>query len=156
MCEYQSESVTELAEILISVQHNLQPALKDASNPFTKSTYTSPNYSMMEFCREVLLRYGAGLTQLPVPAPEHPGGGDIGLLARLTHAESGQYQPSLMVVPLPPDVAAGLNGVLKGAPLCLPENGGEIISPHLMFRIACTGNTNGGGDNTGLHQGTGR
>lgn len=49
-----------------------------------------------------------------------------------------------------------LNGVLEGAPLCLPENGGEVIHPHEMFCIACTGNTNGGGDDTGLYQGTGR
>ena len=55
-----------------------------------------------------------------------------------------------------PEVAVGLNGVLEGAPLCLPENGGEVIHPHEMFRIACTGNTNGGGDDTGLYQGTGR
>lgn len=54
---------------------------------------------------------------------------------------------------LSPEVAVGLNGVLDGAPLCLPENGGEVISPHEMFRIACTANTNGGGDDTGLYQG---
>ena len=100
MCEYQSESVTELAKALILVQQNLQPALKDASNPFTKSTYASLN-SVMESCREILLRNGVWLTQLPVPAPEHLGGGYIGLLTKLTHAESGQYQSSLMVVPLP-------------------------------------------------------
>ena len=57
---------------------------------------------------------------------------------------------------LSPEVAVGLNGVLEGASLCLPENGGEVIHPHEMFRIACTGNTNGGGDDTGLYQGTGR
>ena len=57
---------------------------------------------------------------------------------------------------LSPEVAVGLNGVLEGAPLCLPENGGEVIHQHEMFRIACTGNTNGGGDDTGLYQGTGR
>ena len=54
---------------------------------------------------------------------------------------------------LSPEVAVGLNGVLDGAPLCLPENGGEVISPHEMFRITCTANTNGGGDDTGLYQG---
>ena len=57
---------------------------------------------------------------------------------------------------LSPEVAVGLNGVLDGAPLCLPENGGEVISPHEMFRIACTANTNGGGDDTGLYQGAAR
>ena len=38
---------------------------------------------------------------------------------------------------LSPEVAVGLNGVLEGAPLCLPENGGEVIHPHEMFCIAC-------------------
>ena len=103
MCEYQMESVTKLSKILISVQQNLQPALKDASTPFTKSTYASLN-SVMESCRECLLSHGVWLTHLPIPAPEHLGGGYIGLLIRLTHAESGQSQPSLMVVPLPQDV----------------------------------------------------
>ena len=57
---------------------------------------------------------------------------------------------------LSPDVAAGLNGVLERGVLCLPENGGELIEPSPMFRFACTANTNGGGDDTGLYQGTTR
>lgn len=53
-----------------------------------------------------------------------------------------------------PDVTAGLNGILDGSPLCLSENGGELIEPHPMFRFAATGNTNGSGDESGLYSGT--
>lgn len=55
-----------------------------------------------------------------------------------------------------PEVAAGLHGILDGSPLCIAENGGELISPHPMFRFAATANTNGAGDETGLYQGTQR
>ena len=55
-----------------------------------------------------------------------------------------------------PEIAAGLNSVLDGSPLCIAENGGEIITPHPMFRFVATANTNGGGDDTGLYQGTQR
>jgi cobaltochelatase CobS len=55
---------------------------------------------------------------------------------------------------LEPATAAGLNGILDGQPLCIPENGGELIVPHEMFRFAATANTNGGSDETGLYQGT--
>lgn len=55
---------------------------------------------------------------------------------------------------LDPSTAAGLNSILDGAPLCIPENGGELIMPHPMFRFAATANTNGGSDETGLYQGT--
>lgn len=55
-----------------------------------------------------------------------------------------------------PEIAAGLNSVLDGSPLCIAENGGEIIQPHPMFRFVATANTNGGGDDTGLYQGTQR
>lgn len=53
-----------------------------------------------------------------------------------------------------PDIAAGLNTILDGSPLCLAENGGALIEPHPMFRFAATGNTNGSGDDTGLYSGT--
>lgn len=53
-----------------------------------------------------------------------------------------------------PDVAAGLNGILDGSPLCLCENGGELVTPHPMFRFCATANTNGSTDESGLYQGT--
>ncbi len=54
---------------------------------------------------------------------------------------------------LDPATAAGLNSILDGSPLCIPENGGELITPHSMFRFAATANTNGALDETGLYQG---
>ncbi|MDR2460919.1 MAG: AAA family ATPase [Deltaproteobacteria bacterium] len=55
---------------------------------------------------------------------------------------------------LDPSTAAGLNSILDGSPLCVPENGGEIIVPHPMFRFVATANTNGTEDPTGLYHGT--
>jgi cobaltochelatase CobS len=55
---------------------------------------------------------------------------------------------------LDPATAAGLNTVLDGAPLCIPENNGELIKPHPNFRFAATANTNGASDELGLYQGT--
>lgn len=54
---------------------------------------------------------------------------------------------------LDPGAAAGLNSVLDGYPLTIPENGGELIAPHPMFKFAATANSNGGSDHTGLYQG---
>lgn len=56
----------------------------------------------------------------------------------------------------PPEICAGLNSVLDGSPLCVAENGGEIIQPHPQFRLVVTANTSGMGDETGLYQGTQR
>ena len=55
---------------------------------------------------------------------------------------------------LDPATAVGLNGILDGASLCLPMNGGEVIPPHPMFRFVATANTNGGSDDSGLYQST--
>ena len=52
-----------------------------------------------------------------------------------------------------PAELAGLNDVLEGRPLVIPENGGEIIRPHPMFRVVATANSFGNGDATGLYQG---
>ena len=52
-----------------------------------------------------------------------------------------------------PAEISGLNDVLEGRPLVIAQNGGEIIKPHPMFRVIVTGNSNGSGDQSGLHQG---
>lgn len=55
---------------------------------------------------------------------------------------------------LDPSVMSGLNAILEGAPLVIPENGGEIIRPHKYFRFVITCNTRGQGDDNGLYGGT--
>lgn len=96
MKSFCSEQICELAQALIKVQGQLQPATKDADNPFTKSKYATLN-SVMDSCRDALLSNGIWLCQYPVPAEP----GYLGLVTKLTHAESGQWQSSLAVVPLP-------------------------------------------------------
>ena len=96
MQEYNSEDISEIVKALINVQRQLQPATKDANTPFTKSKYATLN-SVMDSCRDALLSNGIWLCQYPVPAEP----GYLGLVTKLTHAESGQWQSSLAVVPLP-------------------------------------------------------
>ena len=96
MQDYNSQDTTELAKALIKVQRQLQPATKDANNPFTKSRYATLN-SVMDSCRDALLSNNIWLCQYPVPAEP----GYLGLVTKLTHAESGKWQSSLAVVPLP-------------------------------------------------------
>lgn len=52
-----------------------------------------------------------------------------------------------------PSELAGLNDVIEGRPLVIPENGGEVVKPHPMFRLMVTGNSTGSGDRSGLYQG---
>jgi hypothetical protein len=58
----------------------------------------------MDSCREALLTNGIWLTQYPVPAEA----GHLGLVTKLVHAESGQWQSSHAVVPLPKNDPQGL------------------------------------------------
>lgn len=55
-----------------------------------------------------------------------------------------------------PNVTAVYQPVLEGKALIIKEAPREwrVVRPHPNFRFAATGNTNGGGDETGLYQGT--
>lgn len=114
MDSYCSQNVSELASALINVQKQMAPATKDGKNPFTKSNYATLN-SVMEACRDVLLSHGIWLTQLTVPAPVEYGIGHIGLITKLTHAESGQWQSSLTVVPMPKTDPQGMGSAITYA-----------------------------------------
>ncbi len=119
MQEYQSETTTELAKALLSVQKLLQPATKDATNPFVKKRYASLN-SIMDVCREPLISNGIWLCQYPVPVPIGNLGGNetgqaLGLVTKLTHAESGQWQASLSVIPLPKADPQGMGSAITYA-----------------------------------------
>lgn len=111
MVSYQSENIAELAKALLNVQRTVQPVIKDAENPFTKSWYASLN-SVMDACRDALIENGIWLCQYPVPV-EQPN--SIGLVTKLTHAESGQWQSSLAVVPLPKADPQGMGSAITYA-----------------------------------------
>ena len=103
-----SENVTELGKALLAVQKQMQPASRDATNPFTKSRYATLN-SVMESCRSALLNNGVWLCQYPVPV-DTPN--SLGLMTKLTHVESGQWQASLTVVPLPKADPQGMGSAI--------------------------------------------
>ena len=108
---YCSPEITELAKALLRVQKTLLPAAKDANNPFTKSNYATLN-SVMHTCREALLENGIWLCQHPTPV-EAPS--CIGLVTKLTHCETGQWQASLAVVPLPKADPQGMGSAITYA-----------------------------------------
>lgn len=111
MDTYHSENITELAKSLLNVQRTVQPIAKDAENSFTKSWYASLT-SVMDTCRDALIENGIWLCQYPVPV-EQPN--SLGLVTKLTHAESGQWQSSLAVVPLPKADPQGMGSAMTYA-----------------------------------------
>jgi hypothetical protein len=90
-----SDDVKALAGAMLKVQAEVNPAVKDSANPFAKSRYASLN-SVVTASRESLLRNGIWVVQYPVPVEP----GHLGLVTRLTHAASGQWQSGLIVMPL--------------------------------------------------------
>jgi hypothetical protein len=90
-----SENIQELAGAMLKVQGDLSPAIKDASNPFAKSRYATLN-SVVSASRDALLKHGVWMVQYPVPVET----GSLGLMTRLIHATSGQWQAAYMVMPL--------------------------------------------------------
>ena len=93
------------------MQRTVQPIARDVENPFTKSWYASLN-SVMDACRDALITNGIWLCQYPVPV-EQPN--SLGLVTKLTHAESGQWQSSMAVVPLPKADPQGMGSAMTYA-----------------------------------------
>ena len=95
MESYCSDDVRQLAKAMLQVQKELAPVTKDATNPYTRSKYATLN-AIMDVCKPVLLSHGIWLTQITVPSEP----GTVAILSRLVHAETGQYQAALTVLPL--------------------------------------------------------
>lgn len=55
-----------------------------------------------------------------------------------------------------PAELAALNDVLEGKPLYIPYDGGMTVKPHPLFKLICTGNSAGAGDDTGAYIGVAR
>jgi hypothetical protein len=66
----------------------------------------------MDACRDALIENGIWLCQYPVPV-EQPN--SLGLVTKLTHVESGQWQSSLAVVPLPKADPQGMGSAITYA-----------------------------------------
>ena len=105
-----STEITELAEAMIQVQQTLTPALKDAENTFTNSRYATL-HSVMNACRDALLEHGIWLTQYPISVDAN----QLGLVTKIVHAETGQWQASLLTMPLPKNDPQGYGSAMTYA-----------------------------------------
>nr|WP_321512946.1 ERF family protein [uncultured Pseudodesulfovibrio sp.] len=105
-----SREITELAETMIQVQQALSPAQKDAENKFTNSRYATL-HSVMNACRDALLEHGIWLTQYPVSVEAN----QLGLVTKIVHAETGQWQSSLLTMPLPKNDPQGYGSAMTYA-----------------------------------------
>lgn len=105
-----SEAVNELSGAMLKAQAEISPAVKDRENPFAKARYATLN-SVVEASREALLKHGIWLVQYSVPVEA----GHLGLMTKLVHAASGQWQASLMVMPLPKADPQGYGSALTYA-----------------------------------------
>ncbi len=105
-----SPEIAELAKAMLKVQQALSPACKDAENPFVKNRYASLN-SVIEACRDALVSQSIWVAQYPVAVEP----GHLGLVTKLVHADSGQWQSSIMVMPLPKNDPQGYGSALTYA-----------------------------------------
>ncbi|WP_020585436.1 ERF family protein [Desulfobacter curvatus] len=90
-----SDKITDLAKTMIQVQQALTPALKDSINDYTNSSYASLK-SVMDVCWAALLEHGIWMTQYPVSVEK----GHLGLVTKVVHVATGQWQCSLIEMPL--------------------------------------------------------
>jgi hypothetical protein len=107
---FSSPDLAELAKAMVKVQQALNPACKDAENPFVKNRYATLN-SVIEACRDALTAQSVWVAQYPVAAEA----GHLGLVTKLVHGDSGQWQSSMMVMPLPKNDPQGYGSALTYA-----------------------------------------
>ena len=90
---YRSESIIELAKAMVKVQQALEPVIKNADNPFTKSKYATLS-QIMEGCRKALSDNGVWVYQYNLPSDPSV----MTLVTELIHAESGQWVASPLAI----------------------------------------------------------
>jgi len=112
--ELSSETITKLAKAMLKVQAAIGPAFKDKANDFTKSRYATLN-SVMDSCMEILTENGIWLCQYPVASPGDNKTATIALVTKLLHVESGEWQSSLLVMPLPKSDPQGYGSAMTYA-----------------------------------------
>ena len=91
--QMQSDSIAELAKALAAAQGELEPAQKNASNPFLKNKYADLA-SCISACREVLPKHGLAYAQCIVPSEP----GTVCVETLLMH-ESGQWIKGRCLLP---------------------------------------------------------
>lgn len=89
-----SESIAKLSKSLTAVQAALQPAAKDADNPFFKTKYADLN-SVWDSCRELLAKNGLSVIQGNTVGAD----GTVIVETILAH-ESGEWVQSELALPL--------------------------------------------------------
>ena len=90
-----SESIDKLAAALCKAQAEMGGAVKDAKNPFFKSSYADLT-SVIKAIKEPFANNGLSYSQFPVTSE---GGGGVGVVTVLLHS-SGQWLESEFYLPL--------------------------------------------------------
>ncbi len=93
---YCSEKISKLAKAMRDAQNAMEPVIKNADNPFTKSKYATLT-QVVEACRDVLFKNGLWVTQYNIPAEP----GYVSLVTKILHIESEQWQASILTMPAP-------------------------------------------------------
>lgn len=94
-----SESIAKLASALAKVQGQLQPAAKNASNPFFKSEYADLG-SVVESARDLMAANGLSVSQFPGASIARESGGYSATLTTIMMHESGEWLEQELTIPL--------------------------------------------------------
>ncbi|SRR6266566_504516 len=104
----QSSSVAGLAKALLKAQAALQPAVKDSTNPFFKSSYAGLE-SIWNACRAALQSNGLTVTQFPGYSVGDP---PFATLTTVLVHESGEWIAGTAGAPLKQSDAQGVGSAL--------------------------------------------